>query len=522
MKLKKVLSVISFSILMLFILSGCVPKEGQMLLDAISKQSEIKSYEQKVEMTLNIDAPRNSYDEFAYSLINNAILTVDSKQDLVNAKQFFNTTIDFGGVIVNVPAYNDSQKMLVKMPFERSYIEASSEELAKIKSGLSNTPATAITPKKQKELQQKMQILTNNFITAYAVEHPETFKNISSKGIQTISTPEGSKQVSVIQIKFNDNDFKTFVLSTLDDVSKSGSFKEFSKSMVEFLPEVIESLGLNNNSEVESLVDQLKATQNNFDGNYDIAMAALKEYFPQLKNDINKYFEIGSNGLVLTYYIDNNGYITRTNAVIDCILKQPSYNDETAVNKVGFTLKVDSLLYNINNTIVESLTTMGEKTIPVKKYIKNSPIWKDSPIADALGISPIDASIYLEDNYGYINGKYYSFNTPPYLSNDNLMVPASFIKKALRLELTTDDSKGTITLSDASKKVTLSKFSQKAIVNDNPKVLPIAPEVVNGEYMIPLRFITNQFGAEVGWDSNEYEDYMGTKHQETTIAITKN
>lgn len=523
MNYKKLMLAVTSAVFMLFILAGCTPKEGQMLIDALNKQTEINSYEQKTEVSLNIK-PDLEYmseeDMFGFDIINNALATVEVKEDLINGKQYINTTVDFGGIIFNMPVYYEGQTMWIKPPFERRYVEIKADDLAKLSKEINDSTINPITTEKQKELQKRVQVLINKFVTSYALEHSDAFKNLTYKGKQAIDTPEGSKEVSVIEIKFNDKEFKNFVMNTINDISNSKSFKEFSKSMVEFMPELIEMAGLENELGVDDFMNQLEDIRNNFDENYDMFLALLKEYTPQIEQGLKDHFEVGPNGLVLNFYIDQESYIVKTNAVMDMVFKEPNPDEDKNQEKVGFTLKLDSIMYNINKTVINKPFDTKTQTIPVKEYVKNSPIWKDSPLGEALGVNPVTTRIYLEEGNAYINYSPYDFSVTPYIKNGALMVPTDFAAKALRLDLKADIKGKKVTLSDDSKIMELSASSNFAYINKKSRKVPVKPEVNNGELMVPLRFVAEQFGGKISVDNNYYswDDSYPTR---TVITIEK-
>ncbi|NTU61535.1 MAG: copper amine oxidase N-terminal domain-containing protein [Caldiserica bacterium] len=61
-----------------------------------------------------------------------------------------------------------------------------------------------------------------------------------------------------------------------------------------------------------------------------------------------------------------------------------------------------------------------------------------------------------------------------------------------------------INVSDkTSTKITLWVGQKKAKVNDQDVELSVAPTVVNGKTLVPVRFISEAFGAKVEWDAKE-------------------
>jgi hypothetical protein len=82
-------------------------------------------------------------------------------------------------------------------------------------------------------------------------------------------------------------------------------------------------------------------------------------------------------------------------------------------------------------------------------------------------------------------------------------VPLSFVEEAVPVETVVEDQTITISLSDVS--IVLTLGSPTAVVNGIDTLMPLAPQVQNGQTMVPLRFILERFGAKVGWNPSTYE-----------------
>jgi len=54
-------------------------------------------------------------------------------------------------------------------------------------------------------------------------------------------------------------------------------------------------------------------------------------------------------------------------------------------------------------------------------------------------------------------------------------------------------------------------------VNDNPQEIDVPPTIVEGRTLLPIRWVAEPLGAEVGWDGNEKKVTVTLKN--TTIEL---
>jgi len=80
-------------------------------------------------------------------------------------------------------------------------------------------------------------------------------------------------------------------------------------------------------------------------------------------------------------------------------------------------------------------------------------------------------------------------------------VPLRFIAEAFDSEVNWNGALQIITIVNKSHSVQL-QINSKLVFIDNRKGddLEVAPKIVNGRTFVPIRFISEAFGAEVSWD----------------------
>lgn len=118
----------------------------------------------------------------------------------------------------------------------------------------------------------------------------------------------------------------------------------------------------------------------------------------------------------------------------------------------------------------------------------------------------IEISFSVGDSILSINGNKVEVETP-YVVKGTTLVPLRVISEAFGAEVNWDGDKKTITILYSGVAIELTIDSCYAYINGNETDLTVAPELTNGTTMLPMRFITESLGADVSYD-------------ETTKAIT--
>lgn len=104
-----------------------------------------------------------------------------------------------------------------------------------------------------------------------------------------------------------------------------------------------------------------------------------------------------------------------------------------------------------------------------------------------------------------INGKDVDFsqydNVLPYIENDFTLIPIRAIAENLGLDVNWDGAEEKVTIS-GKVKISLVINSDTAVVDGESVALDIPARIVNDRTFIPLRFISENMGASVGWDED--------------------
>lgn len=161
------------------------------------------------------------------------------------------------------------------------------------------------------------------------------------------------------------------------------------------------------------------------------------------------------------------------------------------------------------NKQTEGLILIKERTVIfMKKKIICALLCASLASVSALGafaeenIIPerVEIQFNVGDSVLSINGKNVEVQTP-YVVNGTTLVPLRVITEAFGATVKWNGGEQSITLDYPDVNVVLHIGSKTAGVNDHTEELLEAPVVLGeGHTMVPLRFISETFGATVGWD----------------------
>jgi len=110
-------------------------------------------------------------------------------------------------------------------------------------------------------------------------------------------------------------------------------------------------------------------------------------------------------------------------------------------------------------------------------------------------------SVSLAANMGIvIDGKRVSADVAPTMENGRTLVPVRVISEGFGAKVGWDAGAQKVTVKSAAKDVALTIGSKNVTVNNAGKTLDVPAKIVNGRTMVPLRFIGEVLGAIVNYD----------------------
>ena len=93
----------------------------------------------------------------------------------------------------------------------------------------------------------------------------------------------------------------------------------------------------------------------------------------------------------------------------------------------------------------------------------------------------------------------FELENAPYTKNDRTMVPVRIISERFGATVDWDGEKSEITIVKGDKTIILTLGKAEAIVNGAVEALDVAPEEFNGRTMVPLRFVSETLGMDVDY-----------------------
>ena len=102
-----------------------------------------------------------------------------------------------------------------------------------------------------------------------------------------------------------------------------------------------------------------------------------------------------------------------------------------------------------------------------------------------------------------INKTELTFDVEPQIINDRTMVPFRTIFETLGAEVSWDEETSTATGKKEDIEIRITNNSNTAYINGEEVTTDVAPTIIDGRFLVPVRFISETFGCYVYWDSAE-------------------
>jgi hypothetical protein len=99
-----------------------------------------------------------------------------------------------------------------------------------------------------------------------------------------------------------------------------------------------------------------------------------------------------------------------------------------------------------------------------------------------------------------VNGQAIYFDQPPQNIEGRILVPVRAIFEALGAGVVWQQETGTVIATRAGTTVTLQVGNLQALKNTDKIILDVPPQNIRSRVMVPLRFVSEAFGAYVSWD----------------------
>ncbi|MEZ4813438.1 MAG: copper amine oxidase N-terminal domain-containing protein [Caldisericia bacterium] len=111
-------------------------------------------------------------------------------------------------------------------------------------------------------------------------------------------------------------------------------------------------------------------------------------------------------------------------------------------------------------------------------------------------------TMQIGSNVMTVSGEEKNINPPPTVISGSTMVPVRAVSEAFGAEVEWVASTKSVIITLGDSTIILYVNSEDAMVNSVAKKVSPAPQIVSGSTMLPFRFIAEALGAEVGWDGD--------------------
>jgi hypothetical protein len=189
-----------------------------------------------------------------------------------------------------------------------------------------------------------------------------------------------------------------------------------------------------------------------------------------------------------------------------------SDNFVTVVGKVDIesTVTVNDVEVNLAQdgsfSYTFSLDGFSKGLIPIKIVAKAKESGLSSSKVIVINYTPKPKEIVLKlvinSNIALKNGESIILDSPPFIDpkTNRTLVPIRFISEAFGADVQWDGISRVVTVSLNNKVVKLQIGNNQALVDDKFVPLEQPPVIVKGRTFVPIRFIAETFGADVQWD----------------------
>ncbi len=124
-----------------------------------------------------------------------------------------------------------------------------------------------------------------------------------------------------------------------------------------------------------------------------------------------------------------------------------------------------------------------------------------------------------------INGEPIQSDVPPILYNSRTLVPVRFVANYLNADISWNQEKYEATIKTQEKEIILKINSSDVIINGKVEKLPynVPAKLINDRTMVPLRFVSEALGFDVGWIPETWTGTIDYKKQDVTnVSIVEN
>lgn len=108
----------------------------------------------------------------------------------------------------------------------------------------------------------------------------------------------------------------------------------------------------------------------------------------------------------------------------------------------------------------------------------------------------VNINMTIDNKTVSVNGAAAALDVPPMILNNRTMIPLRFVGEKMGMKVDWNDANRTITMSQNGKTITL-------VVDKLEANMDVPATIINSRTMVPIRFVSENFGATVNWIASE-------------------
>lgn len=332
-------------------------------------------------------------------------------------------------------------------------------------------------------------------VSDYLKQYDLKLRDVKNKGKVQVTTPGGTQTANHIQVNLNLKDIKDFISYTLGNLAEYDKLDTFVQTYYNMILQAypVEDPDFTlTEEELAQAVKEIKAELlmakqelDKIDLDAEIEELGFK---PELKLELNFYVSDKAElikdemklGLSVTELSSSETFELQMEAAnlywnTKGNVKLPAFDQQNAYN----------LNLMIEQNDVEEFEKINEDSV-LRSLIESA-------------VFPRTGSFKIGSTEAEINDEYVTLKTAPYSENGVMLVPVSALADILYTEAEWNGKTKEVTLEHAGNKVVAQIGSKTAYVNGQAIEMEVAPAIKNGEAFVPLRFVSENLGAELFW-----------------------
>ena len=118
-----------------------------------------------------------------------------------------------------------------------------------------------------------------------------------------------------------------------------------------------------------------------------------------------------------------------------------------------------------------------------------------------------------------LNGAVLDSPVAPVQQSGTTLVPIRLISENLKATVNYVKETGEVTITKGNQNMVLTLGETTAVINGEQKVLALAPQLISGTTMVPIRFVSENLNCTVNWDKVAQQVVITSKEEAQTYPI---